>query len=92
VTREIQPTAQVAGLTQANLRAVVEDMGRGPGWYPSGELYDWYAAMVREAGMVPVSKKRFGMTLADLGYRASIRRFEGALARCWFISARTFRD
>jgi hypothetical protein len=89
---ELKPTAQVAGLTQANLRAVVEDMGRGPGWYPSAELYDWYAAMAREAGLIPVTQNAFGRSLTELGYRASLRRFEGALARCRFISARTFRD
>lgn len=88
----LQPTSAVAGLTQANLRLVVEDMGRGPGWVRSAELYDWYAAMARDAGLTPVSQNAFGRSLTELGYRQSLRRFEGALARCRFISARTFRD
>jgi hypothetical protein len=88
----LQPTSAVAGLTLPNLRRVVEDIGDGPGWYTSARLYEWYAGMAREDGLEPLTKKAFGLALAELGFRPSTRRFEGKRARCWFISGRAWRS
>lgn len=85
------PPKPIADLTPENLKAVLADMERGPGWYTSADLYRWYAAMAREAELDPVSPKRFGMVLGELGYRRQIRRVNGSNARCWFLSARAFR-
>jgi len=81
----------VADLTTDNLQTLINDMGRGAGWYTSADLYDWYASMAREAELEPVTKKKFGMVLRELGYRSTIRRVDGKGARCWFISARAAR-
>lgn len=81
----------MADLTPDNLRTLLNDMGQGPGWYTSASLYRWYAAMAREDDLEPVSQKRFGMVLGELGYRRHVRRVDGHNARCWFISARAFR-
>jgi hypothetical protein len=81
----------VADLTTDNLQALIVDMGRGPGWYTSADLYDWYVAMARESELEPVTKKKFGMVLGELGFRSAIRRKDGRPARSWFISARAER-
>lgn len=90
---ELRPPSPVAvaTLTPDNLRAVMTDMGRGPGWYPSADLYRWYVGMAQEEGLKPISQNAFGRSLTAMGYRASIRRFGGSLTRCRFISARAFR-
>lgn len=90
----IRPTGR-ADLTPENLRAVLEDMGRGPGWYTSADLYNWYTGMVAEEGLEPVSKKKFGATLAELGYKRAFRRDPaqgGKHARSWFITRRALRE
>lgn len=81
----------VADLTPDNLRALIEDMGRGPGWYTSADLYAWYADMAREGELEPVTKKKFGMVLGELGYQNAIRRVGGKGARSWFITRRAER-
>lgn len=81
----------VAGLDRAVLREIVTDMGREPGWCPSGDLYRWYVGMAEEAMLQPLSQNAFGRALTSLGYRRSMRRFEGRMTRCLFLTARTFR-
>lgn len=81
----------VADLTPDNLRALIEDMGRGAGWYTSADLYEWYEGMAAEAKLEPVTKKKFGMVLGELGYRSAIRRVDGKGARCWFLTKRAER-
>ena len=88
---ELKPTAQVAGLTRDNLRAIVTDMGLSPGWQATGDLYAWYVDMAREVGLEPITQNAFGRELTALGYRSSIQRKNGKMARCRFITARTFR-
>lgn len=79
-------------VTPENLRRVLEDIGRGAGWYTSAELYAWYASMCAEDGLAPVSVKAFGLGLKAMNYRPSTRRFDGKRARCWFISNRALRE
>lgn len=88
----LEPPAPVAPLTRANLRIIVTDWGISPGWRPSADLYAWYVGMARESKMEPMTQNAFGRALTELGYRASLRRFEGKLTRCRFITARTFRE
>lgn len=80
-----------AGLTPENLQRVMADMGTGPGWYASADLYRWYASMCAEDGLQPISVRKFGGALAELGYQPSSRRVEGKPARGWFISRRATR-
>lgn len=92
--RKLPTLARVADLDAANLQALMEDMGRGPGWYPTTDLYDWFSRMARAQGAEPVSKKAFGMALRGLGYVPSSQRDhsrEGKLARGWFITRRALR-
>lgn len=86
------PTGEVAGINAHNLQALVQDMGIKPGHHQVTYLHRWYAGMCEEAGLPVPTKKRFGLDLKALGYRASIQRREGKMARCWFISARAWRD
>lgn len=81
----------IADLTPDNLRRVLEDMGAEPGWYTSAALYDWYASMAREGGLTPVSKKRFGAVLGELGYKRAVKSVDGKTARSWFITRRAIR-
>lgn len=82
---------KVADLTPENLRRVVEDMGQGPGWYASADLYRWYAGMCAEDDLNPVTKRKFGAVLKELNYRSGTRRVAGKNTRCWFISNRALR-
>jgi hypothetical protein len=81
----------IADLTPANLRVLMEDMGTGPGWYTSVDLYRWYESMAREDKMEPVSQRKFGAVLRELGYKSAIRRVDGKSARSWFITRRALR-
>lgn len=85
-----RPTG-VAGLDPHNLQALLTDMGAGPGWYVSADLYRWYASMVIQEGLQPPSKRAFGLALKALGYRSAIRRVDGKHVRSWFISRRAWR-
>lgn len=77
----------LADLTSENLKAILADMGAGPGWYASRDLYDWYVQMCREAGLAPVTKRMFGGSLAKLGYRRGLRRTPGGGAvRSWLLT------
>ena len=86
----LQPR-RLADLTPENLRRLMEDMGTGPGWYPSADLYRWYVGMCREDGLEPVTQRKFGAVLRDLEYKSATRRVDGKHARCWFISNRALR-
>lgn len=86
------PPRGVADLSPDNLRAVLEDMGRGPGWYTSADLYAWYVSMASEDNLDPVTRKKFGATLRSLGYRSATRRVDGRHSRSWFITRRALRD
>lgn len=85
-----RPTG-VAGLDPHNLQALLVDMGCGPGWYVSADLYRWYASMVIAEGLQPPSKRAFGLALKSLGYRSALRRVDGKHARSWFITRRAWR-
>lgn len=85
---EIERTAH---LTPANLRAVLEDLGEGPGWYSSADLYGWFVGMCRSNDADPISQRAFGAALKDMGYRSSVRRVDGKTARSWFITRRAWR-
>ena len=78
----------VADLNAENLQALINDMGTGPGWYTSAHLYAWYTAMAREAELEPVTKKRFGTVLGELGYQSATRRVGGKPARSWYLTRR----
>lgn len=82
----------MADLTPDNLRRVLEDMGQGTGWYVSGELYRWYTSMCAEDGLEPVTARKFGGVLRELGYRSATRRVDGVHRRCWLITRRALRD
>lgn len=81
----------MADLTPENLRRVMGDIDRGPGWYTSAELYRWYVSMCREDDLDAVSQRKFGAALRELGYRNAIRRTATGHARSWFITRRAFR-
>lgn len=82
---------RLADLTPENLKRLIEDMDRGPGWYASGDLYRWYVGMCQEDDLEPVTHRKFGAVLRDLGYRSDIRRVDGKHTRSWFISKRALR-
>lgn len=69
----------------------MEDVGTGPGWYPSADLYRWYVGMCEEDGLEPVTQRKFGAVLRELKYKSAIRRVDDKHARCWFISNRALR-
>jgi hypothetical protein len=81
----------IADLTPENLRTIVEDIG-GPGWYTSAALYAWYVGMCQEEKLEPVTHRKFGGVLRELGYKTSIRRVAGKHSRCWFITRRALRE
>jgi hypothetical protein len=83
---------KLAELTPENLRILMEDIGHGPGWYTSSDLYNWYRSMAEEDGLEAVSKKMFGMVLGRLGYRNATRLVGGKTARCWFITKKALRE
>lgn len=85
---QIRPVAE---LTPDNLRRLLEDMDSGPGLYTSADLYRWYVGMAKEAKLEPVSHRRFGGVLRELGYQSKHQRVNGVISRCWFISKRAFR-
>ena len=59
----------------------------GSGYFPAGDLYDWYTRAIAEEGRQPVSKKRFGMAMAAARWHPEIRTVEpGKQARCWLIT------
>jgi hypothetical protein len=82
----------VADLTKENLQAMLRDMDAQPGWHLASDLYAWYEGMAREAGLAAVSRKKFGMVLAELGFRSSTRRVGGRPGRrCWFLPRHAIR-
>lgn len=82
----------IADLTPENLKALIRDMDAEPGWYTSAALYGWYEGMASESGLEPVSQKKFGMVLRELGFRNALRRSAGQPARCWFIPRHAIRS
>lgn len=82
---------KLADLTPENLRRVLEDMGGGPGWYTSSDLYRWYVSMCAEDDLEPVTQRKFGAVLKELGYRNATRRVDGVHRRSWFITRRALR-
>ena len=86
----LQPR-RLADLTPENLQRLMADIGTGPGWYTSAELYTWYAGMCSADNLEPVTHRAFGGVLRDLGYKSAIRRVDGKHARCWFITRRALR-
>jgi hypothetical protein len=88
----LQPQVRpIADLTPENLRALLLDMGSGPGWYASAALYRWYVGMAQEEKLEPVSQRAFGGTLRALGYRSATRRVGGKNTRCWFLPKSALR-
>jgi len=82
----------VADLTKENLQAMIRDMDAQPGWHLAADLYAWYESMAREAELAPVSRKKFGMVMAELGFRSSVRRVGGQPGRrCWFLPRHAIR-
>jgi hypothetical protein len=82
----------VADLTKENLQAMLRDMDAQPGWHLAADLYTWYESMAREAELTPVSRKKFGMVLAELGFRSATRRVGGQPGRrCWFLPRHAIR-
>lgn len=81
----------VADLTPENLKILIDDMGTGPGWYTSHDLFTWYEAMCKEGGLIPVTRRAFGNALKGLGYKNSVRRYGNKPARCWYITRRAER-
>ena len=81
---------KLADLTPENLRALIEDIG-GPGTYTSAELYRWYVAMAKEDDLEPVTHRKFGGVLTELGYKRLTRVIDGHRVRCWFITRRATR-
>lgn len=82
----------VADLTTENLQAMIRDMNAQPGWHTAADLYAWYTGMAREAELEPVSQKKFGMVMRELGFRARVVRIPGGpAARCWFIPRHAIR-
>lgn len=58
----------------------------GPGYFSAGQLYEWHVSQLSEVDRLPVSKKRFGMTLKEHGWQNSVRQVEGRQVRCWLIN------
>lgn len=80
-----------AELNEENLKAILTDMGVGPGWHTAHDLYQWYFGMAIEQGLEQLSKKAFGLRLKAMGYVSSTQRKDGRQARCWYITRRAFR-
>lgn len=87
----LRPGKPLGELNAENLQLLMEDMGVGPGWHPSARLYRWYEGMCQEGGLTPVSAKRFGMVLRELGHTQRSAREDGRLVRGWFIKAKALR-
>src|ERR1041385_5752413 len=81
---------KVADLTPENLKILIEDIG-GPGWYASADLYRWYAGMAESAGLEPVTHRKFGGVLREMGFQSKIRVLHGKHTRCWLITSRALR-
>jgi hypothetical protein len=60
----------------------------GAGYFTAARLYDWYAETVKAEGREPVTKKWFGLALAEAGWQDSTQRLtdERTAARCWLIT------
>jgi Cdc6-like AAA superfamily ATPase len=84
-------TLRIAPLTGANLRLVLEDMQKGPGWIPSADLYRHYVWMCEEDNLDPMNQNSFGRELTKMGYRQEVKRIDGKLVRGRFISNKAFR-
>jgi len=82
---------RVADLTPENLRILIKDIG-GPGYYPAADLYRWYVGMAREVDSEPVTKRKFGVALTQLGYKSTVQRKHGKPTRCWVITRRAERE
>jgi hypothetical protein len=86
-------TKPYAPVDQANVEALVADMGLEPGtWVPCADLYRWYVGMCREENLEPLSQNGFGRAITALGYRAHPRRVGGKVVRCRFMSGKAFPD
>ncbi len=85
----VLPTAL---LTPRNLKALLADMSLQPGVHVAADLYRWYVGMCDEVDAQPISKKAFGLSLANQGCTPTVKRISGKLHRCWLIPRSRFRD
>jgi hypothetical protein len=86
-------TKSHAPVDQANVEALVMDMGLEPGsWVSCASLYRWYVGMCREEDLEPLSQNAFGRAMTALGYRSSPRRVDDKVVRCRFMSGKAFPD
>lgn len=75
---------RLVDLPESDVRALIKDIG-GSGTYRASDLHTWYLAMMTELGFQGVGPIKFGTTLKALGFRRTIKRFEGKNTRCWTI-------
>jgi hypothetical protein len=76
---------RIAELTPENLAVLIEDMG-GPGYYRSADLYRWYVGLTEEDDLEPISHRKFGGALKEMGFQSLVRSLEGKPVRCWNIT------
>lgn len=85
-------TKPMARLTPRNLKAVLDDMGVQPGIHVAADMYLWYVGMCEEEGAQPVTKKAFGLSLANQGCTPTTKRVNGKPHRAWLIPRSRFRN
>jgi hypothetical protein len=86
VTRYLGDPVLPPYVNEQDLMLLAADVGAG--WKSASDLYDWYAATVRPEGREPVTKKWFGLALAEAGLTSSTRRLndDRDTVRCWLIT------
>jgi hypothetical protein len=84
MTRALGRPAPLPYVDEADLLLLAGDLGAGI--FSAGELYEWHALAVRQAGREPVSKKKFGLALKEAGWLDSVRYRDGKMTRCWMIT------
>lgn len=81
---------RTALLTPRNLKALLVDMRLQPGSHPAGDLYEGYLELCEEADAEPISKKAFGLSLANQGCTSLTKMVAGARRRYWQIPRSRF--
>lgn len=81
---------RTALLTPRNLKALLAALRLQPGSHPAGDLYEGYLELCQGSNAAPISKKAFGLSLANQGCGALTLRIDGVRRRCWQIPRSRF--
>jgi hypothetical protein len=84
------PVTRLVKLTPHNLRALLYDLGLGPGSHPAALLYDRYVEMCADVDADPITKNAFGRSLTRQGCTGFIQSSGGRNARHWQIPRSMF--